>query len=122
MATDRNIVNMVEAIRSGVKPEGAGIGGVDSVCIADVISVEPLTLAMHNTTVNKNIYMNPALMLKATDTETDLPKVFQTPFAPAEIYEFLKEFHEKFVIKKGDSVVVCVAGASFYIAGKAVQV
>lgn len=122
MATDRNIVNMVEAIRGGVKQEGAGAGGVDSVCMADVISVEPLTLSMHNTTINKNIYINPALMLEATDEETELPKVFQTSFAPTEIYEFLKEFHEKFVIKKGDSVVVCIAGASFYIAGKAVQV
>ena len=35
-------------------------------------------------------------------------------------YEFLKEFHEKYVIKKGDTVVVVMTGSGFYIAGRAV--
>ena len=43
-----------------------------------------------------------------------------TPFEPAAAYEFLKEFHEKYVIKKGDTVVVVMTGSGFYIAGRAV--
>ena len=45
---------------------------------------------------------------------------FETPFEPAAAYEFLKEFHEKYVIKKGDTVVVVMTGSGFYIAGRAV--
>ena len=86
-----------------------------------VLSVKPLTIKMHNTTITKNLYINPALMLNASDSGEDIKKPFITPFEPQEAYEFLKEFHEKYVLKKGDTVVVHITGSSFYIAGKAVK-
>lgn len=89
--------------------------------VGNVLSVKPLTIKMHNTTITKNLYINPALMLNASDSGEDIKKPFITPFEPQEAYEFLKEFHEKYVLKKGDTVVVHITGSSFYIAGKAVK-
>lgn len=85
--------------------------------------VEPVEYG-HQTrggTITKNLYINPALMLNASDSGEDIKKPFITPFEPQEAYEFLKEFHEKYVLKKGDTVVVHITGSSFYIAGKAVK-
>ena len=111
MSTNRNIVEMVEAIRKGTGGSNSA-DGVDGTYMADVLSVKPLT---------KNLYINPALMLNASDSGEDIKKPFITPFEPQEAYEFLKEFHEKYVLKKGDTVVVHITGSSFYIAGKAVK-
>ncbi|MCD7812142.1 MAG: hypothetical protein LUG91_09910 [Ruminococcus sp.] len=122
MATNRNIVNMVEAIRNGTGSSVPGSGGVDGVYMADVLSVKPLTIKMHNLSISSNLYINSALLVEASDGGTDIEKPFATSFEPQEVYEFLKEFHEKYVIKKGDTVVVCMTGSSFYIAGKAVKV
>lgn len=36
-------------------------------------------------------------------------------------FDFLREFHQKFVIKKGDTVIVIQVGVSFYILSKAVE-
>lgn len=120
MGTNRNIVDMVEAIRKGMgKNDNAG--GVDGIYMADVLSVKPLTIKMHNLSITKNLYINPALMLDASDSGEDIKEPFITPFEPREAYNFLKEFHEKYVLKKGDTVVVCMTGSSFYIAGKAVK-
>ena len=45
MGTNRNIVDMVEAIRKGMgKNDNAG--GVDGIYMADVLSVKPLTIKM----------------------------------------------------------------------------
>lgn len=111
---------MVEAIRKGTGGSNSA-DGVDGTYMADVLSVKPLTIKMHNTTITKNLYINPALMLNASDSGEDIKKPFITPFEPQEAYEFLKEFHEKYVLKKGDTVVVHITGSSFYIAGKAVK-
>ncbi len=119
MPTNRNIVEMVEKIRGG---KSSGSGGMDGVFMADVISVQPLSIKLHNTTVSSNLYINPALMLKASNSGADIKKPFATSFDPPEAYEFLKQFHEKYVLKKGDTVIVCMTGSSFYIAGKAVKV
>lgn len=113
MPTNRNIVEMVNAIRKG----DGDSGGVDGTYIADVLSVKPLTIKMHNTAITKNLYINPALLLSASDIQ----KPFMNSFEPRELYEFLKEFHQKYVLKEGDSVVVHMVGAGFYIAGKAVK-
>ena len=118
MATNRNIIKMVEAIRKG---SSSGSGGVEAVYMAEVASVEPLTLRMNNSSITENIFINPALMLEASDSETKMKKVFQNSFDPQEAYEFLKEFHEKYVLKKGDTAVVCMTGSSFYVVGKAVK-
>lgn len=121
MPTDRNIIKMVEAIRKG---SGAsfGAGGIDGIYMADVMSVKPLTIKMHNLSITKNLYINPALVLEASDGGEAIKKPFLTPFEPQEAYEFLKEFHERYVLKKGDTVLVCMTGSSFYIAGKAVEI
>lgn len=119
MPTNRNIVNMVEKIRG---EKSSGSGGMDGIFMADVVSVQPLSIKLHNTTVSSNLYINPALMLKASNSGADIKKPFTTSFDPPETYEFLKQFHEKYVLKKGDTVIVCMTGASFYIAGKAVKV
>lgn len=120
MPTNRHIVEMVEAIRKGAGAPSSS-GGVDGIYMADVLSVKPLTINMYNTPITKNLYINPALMLDASDNGEDIKKPFITPFEPQEAYEFLKDFHEKYVLKKGDTVVVCMTGSSFYIAGKAVK-
>lgn len=120
MATNRNIVEMVRAIRNGAGGS-SGSGGVDGIYMADVASVEPLAIQMHNVSITKNIYINPALILEASDSGEKMKEVFQNPFETQEAYQFLKEFHEKYVLKKGDTVVVCVTGPSFYVVGKAVR-
>lgn len=121
MSTNRNIVEMVEVIRKGAGTSNTA-GGVDGIHLADVLSVKPLTIRMHNLSITKNIYINPALLLDASDSGEAIEKPFITPFEPQEVYEFLKEFHKNYVLKKGDTVVVCMTGSSFYIAGKAVKV
>lgn len=118
MATNRNIVDLVKAIRNGI---GGSAGGVDGIYMAKVSSVEPLTIQMHNVSITKNIFINPALILEASDRGDKMGNVFQYPAETSETYQFLKEFHEKYVLKKGDTVIVCVDGATFYIAGKAVR-
>lgn len=118
--TNRNIIEMVEQIRKGIKAPGTG--GIDGIYMADVLSVKPLTIKMHNLSITKNLYINPALMLEASDSGADMKKPFAELFEPQETYEFLKEFHERYVLKKGDTVVVCMVDSSFYIAGKAVKV
>lgn len=49
MSTNRNIVEMVEAIRKGTGGSNSA-DGVDGTYMADVLSVKPLTIKMHNTT------------------------------------------------------------------------
>ena len=111
MSTNRSIVEMIEAIRKRVDGSN-GIGGVDGTYMADVLSVKPMTIKMHNISITKNLYINPALILNASDSNEDIKKPFITPFEPQEAYEFLKEFHEKYVLKKGDTVVVHITGSS----------
>lgn len=121
MATNRNIVEMVEAIRKGAG-DARGAGGVDGTYMADVLSVKPLTIRMHDQSISENLYINPALMLDASDSGEDIRERFAEPFEPQEAYGFLKEFHERYVLKKGDTVVVHMTGSSFYVSGKAVRV
>ena len=126
--TDHNIVRMVHAIEECISGGGAAdinSGGgvqasVDGTFLADVISVKPLSIQLQGQTVSAGIYINPALTVAASDGGDEILKPFETPFEPAAAYEFLKEFHEKYVIKKGDTVVVVMTGSGFYIAGRAV--
>ena len=106
---------MVHAIEERISGGGAAdinSGGgvqasVDGTFLADVISVKPLSIQLQGQTVSAGIYIK-------------ILKPFETPFEPDAAYEFLKEFHEKYVIKKGDTVVVVMTGSGFYIAGRAV--
>lgn len=121
MGTNRNIVDMIEAIRKGMG-SSANTGELDGIYMAEVMSVKPLTIKMHDLSISKNLYINPALLLAASDDEEDIKEPFAISFEPGKTFDFLKEFHEKYVLKKGDTVIVCMTGASFYIAGKAVKV
>ena len=117
--TDKNIVRMVDEITRRSK-EDTVPAGMDGIYLARVTSVAPLSIQMQNLSISKNLFVNPALLLEASDSGTDIEKPFEEPFEPAAAYEFLKEFHKKYVLKKGDMVVVHVTGSSFYISGKAV--
>lgn len=120
MSTNRNIVEMIEAIRKGIEHK-AGIG-IDNIYMADVISVKPLSIKMNNVTITKNLYINPALLLNASDNGEDIKQPFLTSFEPKEVYEFLKEFHKNYVLSIGDTVIVGMVGSSFYVIGKARKV
>ena len=126
--TDHNIVRMVHAIEERISggsatdtnSSGRVQASVDGTFLADVISVKPLSIQLQGQTVSAGIYINPALTVAASDSGDEILKPFETPFEPAAAYEFLKEFHEKYVIKKGDTGVVVMTGSGFYIAGRAV--
>lgn len=118
--TEYNIGVLLEKIME--KAGGGHASGVDGTYIAEVISVNPLTIKMHDQEITEKLFINPAYMLEASDDDKDIQKPFISHFATTEAYEFLKEFHERFVIKRGDNVIVHMTGASFYIAGKMVAV
>lgn len=122
--TDDEFQEYVDAISGGGAADinsGGGVqASVDGTFLADVISVKPLSIQLQGQTVSAGIYINPALTVAASDGGDEILKPFETPFEPAAAYEFLKEFHEKYVIKKGDTVVVVMTGSGFYIAGRAV--
>lgn len=114
MATNRNIVEMVEAIRRGSGDQKEA----QRFYLASVSSVEPLRIRMCGRTIDKNLYLNPALVLEASDSGEKIKKIFQEPFEPLELYRFLKDFHESYMICPGDTVLVYLSGSSFYIVGK----
>lgn len=121
--TDYNIVRMVHELEkrtSGGSTAQSVQASVEGTFLADVVSASPLSIRMQGQVISNGIYVNPALTLKASDSGADIQKPFETPFEPAAVYEFLKEFHQKYVIQKGDTVVVMITGSGFYIAGKAV--
>lgn len=116
--TDNNIVKMINLITGKASRSSGGVGGtaqagVDGVYLATVASVKPLSIRLQGVTVSTGLFINPALTLAADNA-------FQTSFEPAAAYRFLKEFHEKYVLKAGDTVVVLQSGSGFYIAGRAV--
>lgn len=105
-------VEMAEALRSGIK--GSGL------MFAEVKSVAPLTILAHDQIISKELYINPALLVWADGGGNRIPPEL-AGLAPHP-YQFLTEFHMKYVLKVGDMVVVLQVGASFYILEKAVKV
>ncbi len=120
---EHNIVRMVHELErrasGGNTPQNIQ-ASVEGVFLADVVSAKPLSIKLQGQVVSGGIYINPALALKASNGGTDIQTPFETPFEPTAAYEFLKEFHEKYVIQKGDTVIVVMTGSGFYISGKAV--
>lgn len=112
--SDRWVVEMVEALR------GTEGGSESRWIFAKIKTANPLTIFTHDQIISKNLYINPALTVKASDS-TDL---IAQEFAglTSRPFPFLKEFHQKFIIKKGDMVLVLQVGTSFYIAEKVVPV
>lgn len=113
MATNKNIVNMIKAIRKGV---GNSSSSFDGIYLAEVVSVSPLQIKTNDVLIDENIYIDSSLVFE----EAAIDEKFSG--YEGVVYEFLREFHKKYVIKKGDTVIVFVAGDSFFIAGKAEKV
>lgn len=110
MATNKNIVNMIKAIRKGV---GNSSSSFDGIYLAEVVSVSPLQIKTNNVLIDENIYIDSSLMLEVNGIDEKFEGT------EGVVFDFLKEFHKKYVIKKGDTVILFVAEDSFFIAGKA---
>lgn len=115
---ERNIVEMVEALRGGKNKTESSC----NVLFAEVSGVMPLLLTISGQAISKNIYISPSLILEASDGQKNIEELFINAPEPAELFYFLKEFHEKYIIASGDTVIVIQSGASFYVASKVVKV
>ncbi len=111
---DRWAVELVEALR------GTESGSESRWIFAKIKTANPLTILTHDQIISKNLYINPALTVKASDSADLMTQEFEGLISRP--FPFLKEFHQKFIIKQGDMVLVLQAGASFYIAGKVASV
>lgn len=114
--SDRNISNMIEAIR------GQSNKSDTNIMIAQINSVSPLTLTLFGKTISKNIYIDPSLSFEASGGESSIDELFTNAPLPSTLFDFLKEFHKRYIIKQGDTVIVIQSGVSFYIVEKAVKV
>lgn len=93
---------------------GAG-GGQRAIMMATVASTAPFAIKLHDQTVTKNLYVNPAYRIGESDS--------RLADAPAGNWSgFLKEFHKALTISSGDQLVVVLDGTSFYILEKVVLV
>lgn len=110
--SERWAVEMAEALRSGDK--GGGL------MFAEVKSVAPLSILIHDQVIRKGLYINPALLVWAAGGGSAIPPEL-AGLAPHP-YSFLTEFHMKYVLKAGDTVAVMQVGAGFYILEKVVKV
>lgn len=106
---DRWAVELAEALRS----KGGSGGGL---MFATVKTAKPLVLLNHDQSIKQGLYINPALILLADD-ETDLIAV-EFEGLTSSPFPFLKEFHERFVVRKDDLVLVLQVGDLFYVLEK----
>lgn len=88
--------------------------------LAYISSAKPLTLLVNGKLVTRNLYVNPAMMLEADDVVDRMNLIFQSTPAPPALFEFLKSFHQKCMLHKGDMVIALQLGTSFYICQKVV--
>lgn len=110
--SERWAADMVEALRSGGK--GSGL------MFAEIKSVAPLTILAHDQVISKELYINPALLVWAEDGGSRIaPELAGLAPHP---YQFLTEFHTKYVLKAGDVVAAVQVGTGFYILEKVVKV
>lgn len=112
--SDRWAAEMVEALCSRGKGNGSGW------MLAEVKSVAPLTILAHDQIISKGLYINPALLVWAEGGGSRIPPELAglTPHP----YQFLTEFHQKYVLKVGDMVVALQIGTGFYILERVVEV
>lgn len=106
---DRWAVELAEALR-GKSGSGGGL------MFATVKTAKPLTLLAHDQTIKKGLYVNPALTLLADDETDRIAAEFEG--LTSNPFPFLKEFHQKFVIRKDDLVSVLQVGDLFYVLEK----
>lgn len=116
--SERAIADMIEAIR---KPKGNSQPD-NGLMLAKIESISPLSIRVSNSVISKNLYINPAYMTEAAGGEQRLDALFSNTPSPTALFEFLKEFHKKFIISQGDTVTVWQSGSSFYIIEKVVKV
>lgn len=105
--------DMVEALRSASKSSSG-------LMFAEVKSVAPLTILAHDQVISKGLYINPALLTWAENGASRIPP--ELAGLSPHPYQFLTEFHMKYVLKVGDIVVALQVGAGFYILEKVVKV
>lgn len=92
-----------------------GSGSQSAIMMATVASTAPFSIKLHDQTVTKNLFVNPAYRIVESDNKL--------ADAPAGNWsKFLKEFHKALTISTGDQLVVLLDGTSFYILEKVVQV
>lgn len=113
MATNRKIIEMMREIRGEERDDLK----MEGIYLAKVLSTVPLSIRMHGVTIQKGIYLNPALLVSSEDMETP----FSGGVIPAGLRVFLRNFHQAYVLQPGDEVLVCFSGGECYIAGKAVR-
>ncbi len=116
--SERAIADMIEAIR---KPKEKSQLDNDFM-LAQIESASPLSIRVSNSVITKNLYINPAYMTEASGGIQRLNELFNNAPYPTALFEFLKEFHKKYIISQGDTVVVVQFGSSFYIVEKVVKV
>lgn len=85
---------------------------------ATVNTANPLTIRIHDQVINQNLYVNPAVVTWA-GSEAGAISAELAGLAPHP-YQFLTEFHTKYVLKAGDLVIALQVGYSFYILAKVV--
>ena len=108
---DRWAAELAEEILKKAGQAGKGQG----IMLAEVVTVEPFSIKLHDRIVTKNLYVNPAYAITQVDQRlSDIPM-------PASWSTFLKEFYNAFTLMPGDQLVVLLQGTSFYVIEKVVK-
>lgn len=108
---EKNIAKLVQIMRSG--KDGQNEAGV---MLAEITSVSPVAIRVSDVTVSSHIYVNAAYTFG--ESLNAIETAFKDPPEPAALFLFLKEFHKKYILKPGDTVIVFQSGICFYIAEK----
>ena len=100
---DRWAVEMAEEILKKAEQAGKGQG----IMLAEVVTVEPFSIKLHDRIVTKNLYVNPAYAITRVDQRlSDIPM-------PAS--------WSTFPLMPRDQLVVLLQGTSFYVIEKVVK-
>lgn len=118
--SDKWAVDIVEAMKKNSEPKHNGVQNI--VMIGNVVSASPLKIEINGQCIAKHLLINPALLLIADDSTDKIDEAFKDNPNPSKWFDFLKEFHQKYALKKGDEIVVMQSGISFYILSKVVAV
>lgn len=113
---ERWAVNLAEALRQN----GNGDAAAWEPRLGRIGSANPLSLLIGGKTITRSLYVNPAFILDASDGIDKIEQNFQGAPEPDALFEFLKIFHQQFVLRRNDEVIVLQSGASFYILQKVV--
>ena len=118
--SDKWAVDIVEAMKRNSTPNQNGITSM--LMIGKVITANPLVIEINGQSISKHLYANSDLLLFADDNIDKIEEAFENNPSTGKWFDFLKEFHQKYVLKKGDEIVVMQSGIAFYILSKVVAV